>query len=176
MHPFLRENMELEQEKHIISPVSTANSNKHSNFRDAEYTFWFNIHYTIFTPHIIIILIILPISLLQRLPYPWICINRIPIRFIIKMKGSISSYRAQNKKSCSPLKTASPCHSVVSSASALYFCHYRNAMYMGGVKNFKKDGKGLLIHDNGLTVLCSHHNDLLHNHNIFYSQHCLLSA
>jgi hypothetical protein len=63
-----------------------------------------------------------------------------------------------------------------SQSSSLYFCHYRNAMYMGGVKNFKKEGKGILLHDNGLSVICSHANDNMHGHNVFFAQHCLLSA
>jgi hypothetical protein len=49
-------------------------------------------------------------------------------------------------------------------------------MYMGGIKTFKKEGKGILLHDNGTSVISSYYNDLLHGHNIFYMQHCLLSA
>jgi hypothetical protein len=49
-------------------------------------------------------------------------------------------------------------------------------MYMGGIKSFKKDGKGILIHDCGLSVVTNYLNDLMHGHNIFFSQHCLLSA
>lgn len=47
---------------------------------------------------------------------------------------------------------------------------------MGGIKSFKKDGKGILIHDCGLSVVTTYLNDLMHGHNIFFSQHCLLSA
>ncbi len=47
---------------------------------------------------------------------------------------------------------------------------------MGGIKTFKKEGKGILLHDNGTSVISSYYNDLLHGHNIFYMQHCLLSA
>lgn len=42
------------------------------------------------------------------------------------------------KKSVSPAKSTSPAHAPISQVNTLYFCHYRNAMYMGGVKNFKK--------------------------------------
>jgi hypothetical protein len=49
-------------------------------------------------------------------------------------------------------------------------------MYMGGIKSFKKDGKGILIHDCGLSVVTNYMNDLMHGHNIFFAQHCLLSA
>lgn len=93
-----------------------------------------------------------------------------------------TNYRAQTKNSVSPAKSVStaksvsPAHTSSQLATTLYFCHYRNAMYMGGVKSFKKQGKGILLHDNGLSVICSHFNDLMHGHNIFYSQHCLLSS
>lgn len=92
------------------------------------------------------------------------------------MNGA-SNLRLAARKSLSPAKTTSPLKSPLNTNSNnFYFYHYRNAMYMGGVKNFRKDGKGILIHDNGLSVVCQHFNDLMHGHNIFYSQHCLLSA
>lgn len=49
-------------------------------------------------------------------------------------------------------------------------------MYMGGIKSFKKDGKGLLLHDCGLSVLTNYSNDVMHGHNVFFADHCLLSA
>jgi hypothetical protein len=60
--------------------------------------------------------------------------------------------------------------------STNYFCHYKNAMYMGGIKSFKKEGKGILLHDSGVSVLTNYINDVMHGHNIFFAQHCLLSA
>jgi hypothetical protein len=62
------------------------------------------------------------------------------------------------------------------SSSSLYYCHYKNAMYMGGIKSFKKDGKGILLHDCGLSILTSYYNDLMHGHNIFFDNYNLLSA
>jgi len=49
-------------------------------------------------------------------------------------------------------------------------------MYMGGIKSYKKDGRGILIHDNGISILSSYLNDHLHGHNIIFAQHCLLST
>jgi len=49
-------------------------------------------------------------------------------------------------------------------------------MYMGGVKAFQKNGKGLLLHDDGTNVISSYYNDLLHGHNIFFTNYCYLSA
>lgn len=43
-----------------------------------------------------------------------------------------------NKKPVSPVKSPSPKAVALSMTNSLYFCHYRNAMYMGGVKSFKK--------------------------------------
>ena len=86
-------------------------------------------------------------------------------------------YNLQAKKSLSPTRpnnhSPGPPNAVTNS---LYFCHYRNAMYMGPVKNFKKEGRGILLHDNGLSLLCQHSCDLMHGHNILFSQHCLISA
>jgi hypothetical protein len=47
---------------------------------------------------------------------------------------------------------------------------------MGGIKSFKKEGRGILLHDNGLSVLTSYYNDLLHGHNVFFDNYSLLSA
>jgi hypothetical protein len=33
-------------------------------------------------------------------------------------------------------------------------------MYMGGIKNFQRYGKGLLIHDNGISALTEYYNDM----------------
>lgn len=61
-------------------------------------------------------------------------------------------------------------------ASSLYYCHYKNASYMGGIKSFKKEGKGILLHDNGVCALTSYHNDLPHGHNIYIDRQSLLSV
>jgi hypothetical protein len=47
---------------------------------------------------------------------------------------------------------------------------------MGGVKTFQKNGRGLLLHDNGTNLVSSYYNDLLHGHNIFFSNCRLLST
>ena len=88
------------------------------------------------------------------------------------------AYRTPTKKADSQIKvTASPLPSPsTANTSSLYFCHYKNAMYMGGIKSFKKDGRGILIHDNGVSIISNYFNDQMHGHNIFFAQHCLLSA
>lgn len=47
---------------------------------------------------------------------------------------------------------------------------------MGGIKSFKKDGRGIVLHDSGVSVLTSYYNDVLHGHNIFFDNYNLLSA
>jgi hypothetical protein len=84
--------------------------------------------------------------------------------------------KSTSKKASTPAKYNPSQSPNNSNNSTLYFCHYKNAMYMGGIKSFKKDGKGILIHDCGLSVVTNYLNDLMHGHNIFFSQHCLLSA
>jgi hypothetical protein len=57
-----------------------------------------------------------------------------------------------------------------------YFCHYKNALYMGGIKSFKKEGRGIILHDSGICLISSYNNDHLHGHNIFFTKKSLLSA
>ena len=61
-------------------------------------------------------------------------------------------------------------------SSSLYFCHFKNAMYMGGIKAFQRNGRGIVLHDNGTNVISSYYNDLLHGHNVFFTNSCFLSA
>jgi hypothetical protein len=79
----------------------------------------------------------------------------------------------------STVKTLSQSQSKLSSSqvtSNLYFCHFKNSMYMGGIKAFQKNGIGILLHDNGTNVISSYYNDLLHGHNVFFNDHRMLSA
>lgn len=48
-------------------------------------------------------------------------------------------------------------------------------MYMGGMKSFQRNGYGVIIHDNGASVFCSHYNDFKHGHNITYYENCIMS-
>lgn len=56
-----------------------------------------------------------------------------------------------------------------------YFCHYKNSMYMGGMKSFHRNGEGLIIHDDGSSTVCSYYNDFKHGHNITFSENCIMS-
>lgn len=46
-----------------------------------------------------------------------------------------------------------------SPTSSRYFCHYNNAIYMGGMSAFKKHGLGLLLHDDGSCIIADHLHD-----------------
>lgn len=48
-------------------------------------------------------------------------------------------------------------------------------MYMGGMKSFTKNGTGIILHDNGASVVCSHYNDFKHGHHVIYQENCLMS-
>lgn len=80
------------------------------------------------------------------------------------------------------LKSSATRHSLHKNNSAsqvssnLYFCHFKNAMYMGGIKAFQRNGKGILLHDDGTNLISSYYNDLLHGHNVFFTNSCFLSA
>ena len=47
---------------------------------------------------------------------------------------------------------------------------------MGGIKAFKKDGRGILLHDSGVSAITSYYNDLMHGHNVFFDNYNLLSG
>lgn len=47
-----------------------------------------------------------------------------------------------------------------------YFCHYKNAMYMGSTKIFQRDGRGIMLHDDGTSALTSYEKDMLHGYNL----------
>jgi hypothetical protein len=76
----------------------------------------------------------------------------------------------QKTPSKSPLKESSSKNSLSQSKDALsqdpYFCHFRNAMYMGRAKVFQKDGKGILLHDDGTSAITSYEKDMLQGYNL----------
>ena len=51
---------------------------------------------------------------------------------------------------------------------SLYFCHYKNGMFMGSVDCFQKHGFGLMLHDNGTSMLSSCYKDMLNGDNVAY--------
>lgn len=49
-----------------------------------------------------------------------------------------------------------------------YYCHYSNAVYMGGADSFKKSGPGLLFLDSGACAITNHsHNNMIDFNAIF---------
>lgn len=49
-----------------------------------------------------------------------------------------------------------------------YFCHYNNAVYMGGMSSYKKHGKGILLHDDGSAVITDYLHDTPTGHTIVF--------
>lgn len=85
-------------------------------------------------------------------------------RSIAKYKRNVSS---------SPIKSAKASSTI---ESDYYYCHFRNAMYMGGIKAFQKHGRGIVIHDDGTSAVTEYLNDFRNGHNIYYSEHSILST
>lgn len=56
-----------------------------------------------------------------------------------------------------------------------YFCHYNNAVYMGGMLSNSKHGKGLLLHDDGATVVSEYQHDAPSGHNIIFRDNSITS-
>jgi hypothetical protein len=55
------------------------------------------------------------------------------------------------------------------------FCHYNNAVYMGGMSASQKHGKGLLLHDDGASVITEYYHDALAGHNIIFRENSITS-
>ena len=91
------------------------------------------------------------------------------------MRKSQLKYTPEKGKSLSKSKLTQST-SVSKTSPKLYFCHYNNAMYMGGIRSFKKESRGIMLYDNGVCALTSYTNDLLNGHNILFDNSCLLSA
>lgn len=54
------------------------------------------------------------------------------------------------------------------SESDYYYCHFKNAIYMGGIKAFQKHGRGIMLYDDGVSAVTSYFNDFKNGHNIYY--------
>ncbi len=54
--------------------------------------------------------------------------------------------------------------------------HFSNSIYHGQVKAFHRAGKGLIIHDNGLTGIIRSGSNCLKDHNVFFGHNILISA
>lgn len=56
-----------------------------------------------------------------------------------------------------------------------YFCHYNNATYMGGMSGFKRHGRGILLHDDGSSVITEYLHDTPAGHNIIFRENSITS-
>lgn len=56
-----------------------------------------------------------------------------------------------------------------------YFCHYNNAVYMGGMSGYKKHGKGIMLHDDGSSVITEYLHDTITGHNILFRDNSVTS-
>jgi hypothetical protein len=61
------------------------------------------------------------------------------------LKASVAQ---ENRHGVSPFKVNNP-----KLKHDKYFCHYTNAVYMGGMHCFKREGKGIIFLDNGACIV-----------------------
>lgn len=54
--------------------------------------------------------------------------------------------------------------------------HFSNAIYQGEMKTFHRSGKGILLHDNGLTGIIKSSSNRLKDHCIFFGQNLIISV
>ena len=114
-------------------------------------------------------------SIYRRLD-EYLLIWAIPILFLFSMKTT-------KEKRYSPLRqpgwrqgTNSPSKKNEQKLLAnKYFCHYSNAVYMGGSDSFKKSGPGILLLDDGTCVLCNHSHDNMVGHNVVFRKNSMTS-
>lgn len=55
------------------------------------------------------------------------------------------------------------------------FYHYSDCMYMGEMKDFKRTGKGVLLHDSGLSGIIESAHGRFRGHNVFIGENSILS-
>lgn len=56
-----------------------------------------------------------------------------------------------------------------------FFMHYNNGIYMGGMNAFKRNGPGLLLLDDGTSLLSDYCFDSLTNHNVLLRDNAIIS-
>lgn len=56
------------------------------------------------------------------------------------------------------------------------YVHYNNATYMGGMTSYKRSGQGILLLDDGSSIISEYCFDSLTGHNIIFRENCMISA
>ncbi len=44
----------------------------------------------------------------------------------------------------------------------IFLCNFKNGIFMGNAKNFERHGKGILLYDDGISVIAEFYHDLFH--------------
>lgn len=74
---------------------------------------------------------------------------------------------------CPPKQASSQLNARLESERS--YLHYNNAIYMGGVISYKRNGQGIMLMDDGTSVLCEHCFDTQTGHNIIFREDCIVS-
>ena len=53
--------------------------------------------------------------------------------------------------------------------------HYNNAVYMGGMVSFKRNGEGIVLLDNGISAIIDSNYDSYVGHNVFFRENMIVS-
>jgi len=56
------------------------------------------------------------------------------------------------------------------------YMHYNNAVYMGGMISYKRNGQGVLLLDDGTSVLTDYCYDTMVGHNIIFGRNAIISV
>lgn len=56
------------------------------------------------------------------------------------------------------------------------YVHYNNAIYMGGMTSYKKNGSGIMLIDEGTSMITEYCFDNMVGHNIIFRENCIMSV
>jgi hypothetical protein len=49
-----------------------------------------------------------------------------------------------------------------------FYCHYSNGVYMGGMNSYKRNGKGILLLDDGSSAITNYCFNTMQSHNVIF--------
>lgn len=56
------------------------------------------------------------------------------------------------------------------------YVHYNNGIYMGGVTSYKRNGQGIMLLDDGTSIISEYCFDSMTGHNVIFRENCIISV
>ena len=80
-----------------------------------------------------------------------------------------------SKRQCSPHSMEGKTYFSKKVKSLKTYVHYNNAIYMGGMVSFKRNGGGVLLQDDGTSAIIDSNYDSLTEHSVFFRDNAIAS-